>query len=87
MGTSYSGMRAIVTETTLQLWRLGAGGPEVFTEWLITGDITGKASIGFDIPTAAGVARIEQGGGCGCGNKLAHADLFPGTQTVLVGIR
>lgn len=87
VGTSYSGVRAILTETELQLWRLGATGPEMVNSWPVVGEVTGKLSIGYDVPTQVGSIRVESGGGCGCGSKLANADLFPGSQVVMVGMR
>lgn len=87
LGTSYGSMRAVVTENELQGWRLGAAGPELMLSWPLIGDVVGKGSIGYDVPTTAGVVRVDRDSGCGCGgSRLASYDLFPGTQTVVTGV-
>lgn len=87
-GTSYDALRVVVTEDEVQGWRMGAAGPELQLSWPLAGPVTGKASIGYDVPTPVGNVRVGLSGGCNCGgSRLAGADLFPGTQTVIVGLR
>lgn len=85
--TTYSNVRAVVADSVLRLYRLGASGPELFWESPVNGPYGGAVSTGVEVPTENGLALVEQDGGCGCGSALKVADLFPGVQKVMIGLR
>lgn len=84
--TTYHNVRAVIADGTLQLWRLGPSGPEVFHERSVTGAVDGAPTMGVNIPTADGIVWAELDGGCGCGSALKVADLYPGRQRVMTSI-
>lgn len=86
-GTTYAAVRSVIADGSLQLWRLGGSGPEIFATYPIIGPLGGSIGTGVEVPTEFGSAWIEQDGGCGCGSALKIADLFPGRQRVMTGLR
>lgn len=86
-GTAYSNVRAVIADGELRVYRLGGSGPEITYQRLVTGPLEGSIHTGVAVPTDAGEVWVEQGEGCGCGSELKVADLFPGQQRVMTGLR
>lgn len=85
--TTYQNVRAVIADGILQLYTLGPSGPQVVYERPVEGPLGGSIVTGVEVPTVDGLIWIEQGGGCGCGSQLKIADLFPGRQRVMTGLR
>lgn len=86
-GTSYVGVRAVVADGVLAVYKLGAAGPEAFYTQLVTGPLEGSYATGVVVPTESANVFVEQSGGCACGSRLKTYDLFPGKQKVYTGLR
>lgn len=89
VGTTYDNLRAVVTDTDLVTYRLGANSnAEEFQRWPLTGPLTGSEVLGYSIPTPAGEVYVVRSGSCsGCGSQLGSIDLYPGRQRVMIGVR
>lgn len=85
--TTYHDTRVTVADGELVAYRLGASGPEVTYRKPVTGPIDGAVSVGLTVPTEDGPVLVEQSGDCGCGSALKTADLWPGRQKVMTGLR
>lgn len=82
-----SPVRATITDTELLVWQLGPSGPMVAARYPVTGKIDGQPSTAYRFNTDDGESvSVSRASGCsGCGNRLASADLFPGTEVVHTG--
>lgn len=85
--TTYQQVRAVIADGELQIYVLGPNGPFITYQRPVDGPLVGSIGTGVEVPTAEGVVWVEQGGGCGCGSALKVADLFPGRQRVMTGLR
>lgn len=84
-GNTLAPVRAVIADGQLQIWVLTAAGPEKTFERPVA-STEGSFNNGLVVHSYDGMTVIGRDVGCGCGNALAHADLFEGRRRINVSL-